>query len=295
MPKGAPVWLSAGVGVAVFSRKCEEFLELSKLFPRKAVHANNLQRMADFEEPKSEATMKRLSQLSRPRVSWRSLALQKRALIIGLCVIGLTIGAGGSAFGITLDIANTGNAPLHFVGKTLTTSAYFEFIDSSGHSFQITDSDGAGDSLGLHGSISGTFNIGPVNTDGSTYYADVFGTGFLTIQDGDTPFTATVQWNEIYTYGTGGGINYNASANLSLIAYGGTRSDLQGWVADQTAVVGFTFTDPEKTLEELTTDAYNETAFHGNLSAIPVPATVLLLGTGLLGLVGLRYRRRIKA
>ncbi len=249
--------------------------------------------MADFGEPKSEATMTRLSHLSRPRVSWRSLALQKRALIIGLCVMGLIMGAGGSAFGITLDIANTGNAPLHFVGSS--SQPYFEFTnDLLGNSFYITGSDGAGDSLGLYGSISSQFNIGTVYQDDTTYYAGVSGPGTLTIKDGSTPFTATVQWYEIYTDGGGGAINYNAYGNLSAIDYGGTKSDLQGWVADQTAVVGFTFTDPVKTLLDLTTEANNSTAFDGTLSAIPAPATVLLLGAGLLGLVGLRFRGKLK-
>ena len=35
-------------------------------------------------------------------------------------------------------------------------------------------------------------------------------------------------------------------------------------------------------------------AFSGHLSAVPTPSTMLLLGTGLMGIVGLRYRRRAK-
>ena len=106
---------------------------------------------------------------------------------------------------ITLNIANTPNASLHFVGSS--SNPYFEFTDNSaGNSFHITSvQGGAGDSLGLYGSISGTFNIGTVYQDDTTYYAGVSGPGTLTIKDGSTPFTAAVQWFEIYTDGTGGG------------------------------------------------------------------------------------------
>jgi hypothetical protein len=243
--------------------------------------------------------MKRSPNFCHPRVNWRSLRLKKFALLIGLGVMGLTLGTGGAALGITLDFSTTTGGYLYFVGGT---SPYFEFINnSSGNSFKITGvHDGAGgNSLGLLGNISGMFDIGEVQVfafppNPTIYFAAVTNPGLLTIKDGaGIDFTATVQWNAIRTVGTGGGINYNAFANLSDIQYGGDISDFKDWVAEQTAVVGFT---TAKTLVELTAQgADNSTAFNGTLSAVPVPASVFLLGTGLAGLVGLGYGRRIKA
>ena len=108
--------------------------------------------------------MKRLFHCNSPRMGLRFLDLPKRALIIGICVLGLTMGTGGHAFGITLDFASTTGATLSFHGGI--ASPYFEFNNnSSGNSFSITAvHDGAGgDTVGLLGSIAGTFAIGPVS------------------------------------------------------------------------------------------------------------------------------------
>jgi hypothetical protein len=217
--------------------------------------------------------------------------LPKRALIIGMCALGLTMGNGGPASGISLDFANTPDATLSFYGGA---SPYFAFNNNpSGNSFTITAvHDGAGgDTVGLPGSIAGTFVIGPVQPDNS---ATVINQGDLTITDKDgSPFTAKVLWYTIFSVGTAGGINDDATVNLSNIHYSGANPDLQGWGADQTATVAFGF-NPGKDLSALTAEPYNATAFSGTLSAVPAPAVVLLLGTGLAGLAGLRLRGRRK-
>lgn len=235
--------------------------------------------------------MKRRFHLNSPRMGARFLDLPTRALIIGICVMGLTMGIGGRAFGITLDFASTSGATLSFYGGA---SPYFEFINNlSGNSFNITAvHDGAGgDTVGLLGSIAGTFAIGTVQPDNS---ATVANQGDLTITDkGGNPFTAKVLWYTIFSVGTVGGINDNAMVNLSNIHYSGANPDLQGWVGDQTAVVAFGFS-PGKDLSVLTAEPENATSFSGNLIAVPTPSVLLLLGTGLAGLAGLRLRGRLK-
>ena len=63
------------------------------------------------------------------RESWKSL-------LIGLCVIALTMGTVGSAFGITLNFTNVGDSQLKFVGNTDS----FSFIPSTNHKSRLSTS-----------------------------------------------------------------------------------------------------------------------------------------------------------
>ncbi len=234
--------------------------------------------------------MKRLFHLRSPRVGSRFLDLPKRALIIGICVIGLTMGIGGRAFGITLDFSCIPGASLSFIGGA---SPYFEFKNLSGNSFQITvvPDGAAGDTVGLYGNIAGKFVIGTISGNS----APVSNPGILTITDkSGSPFTAQLDWVNIFTRGAIGGLNHQGTFNLTDINYTGSNPDLKDWKADRTLSVNFTF-NQRMTLSQLTASgAKTSMAFSGHLSAVPTPSTVLLLGTGLMGIVGLRYRRRAK-
>ncbi|MDQ2824197.1 MAG: hypothetical protein M3R29_01975, partial [Verrucomicrobiota bacterium] len=64
---------------------------------------------------------------------------------------------------ITVGFSSATNALIRFDASTDS----FQFIDGNGsRDFEITLSDGAGDSLGLFGNLSGTFTIGSIGSFG---------------------------------------------------------------------------------------------------------------------------------
>ncbi len=204
-----------------------------------------------------------------------------------------------SAPAITLDFASIVGARVQFDGNADT----FSFIptDPALNQFQITSSDGAGDSLGLAGRMNGSFNIGAISTIGGLQTASVSGSGQVVIHDGlGNDLTGSLTWDSISTFGTGGAINVNGSLNLASLSYSGSRADLIALAASGVGseVISFQFV-PGKTLTELTTDGMvYKTSFSGSVSgtetATLVPdggSTLMLLGMALGGF-GLFWRRQ---
>jgi len=226
--------------------------------------------------------------------------MKRLFLAVTFCVLGLVLLVGG-AHALTINFATLENANLTFIGSTDT----FVFNNnSSGYSFNITaETEGSFDDLvGLHGKIEGTYKIGSF-TPGLVEYASVTnvdpGPHQVVIFDGTVNFTAQLNLVDIFTFGAQGGMNNIPTPNLTNADYDGANPDLialTNFINDSngTITMAFSFKSP-KSLSTLTSDdQVNSTAFSGTLSAIPIPGSVLLLGTGVLGLALLGFRRKKK-
>lgn len=212
-------------------------------------------------------------------------------VVAGLVVLG----AASKASAISIDFSSVVDARVQFNGSSDT----FAFVptDETRNQFQITLSDGSGDSVGLFGRMNGSFSIGSITTIGSLQTASVSGSGELVIHDGaGYDLTGTLVWESVSTFGSGGVINVNGSLNLSSLTYNGTRADLLALAAPGVGseVISFQFL-PGKSLTELTADGrVFSTTFSGSLSAAEVPqgsdpvpdggSSMFLLGAGLIGL-----------
>jgi hypothetical protein len=246
------------------------------------------------------------------RRSGKSLVVSQRTLLIVLCVLALTVGSVGSAAALTINFSSVDGATIAFAGN-----GTFSFPDS-GYDFTVTSVDGGtGATVGLHGQLVGTFTIGSItssNIGGIIYQtATVSGSGTFNILDGSNTLVASLAWPDINTlkYSTAnstGTLNFGSIANLvvsdSYQTLGGLNPDLLFLVDNSPATITLTFTflgtNKGKSLSDLMTQSA-ATGYSGNVSAdftafpVPAPATLLLLGTGLVGLMGLRYRRKRKA
>lgn len=199
-------------------------------------------------------------------------------------VVGL---ASQRAEAITLGFSSIddSSAKLIFDGSTDT----FKFGNAIsgpgvGYSFSITESDGLGDSLGLFGSIEGTFNIGAVVNGEAT----VSGSGTVLLQGG---FVANVSFDTIFKTRATGGIE--GEFNLSNIVYSGSNADLLALQAGAPGEANLSFTISGMTLSDiLASGTPVSTSYDGEFVA-SVPdggATALLLGIGSLGLA--LFRRK---
>ncbi len=216
-------------------------------------------------------------------------------------LLGLCFGPDARA-DLNLDISSLVGASVEFKGSG--TGSTFTFDNNgSGNGFGITSSTGVGDSVGLLGSISGTFSytkasivtlgplqMAPASTSG----------GLLTITDSSLhSLTATITGVDVDTVGTGGSVNVDGAINLSNVVYTGTNADLvelrnevnsSGGVAS----ISFQFL-PAESLTQLTANhSDHKTSYSGTIitTSVPEPSSLVLGCTAALGLFGYGLRRR---
>ena len=216
-----------------------------------------------------------------------------RSLLSGaICACAITAFTMPAA-AVTIDYSNTSGSSINLdptdnCGGSGTVGC---FSFSSGNNIVIT----SGTASGFSGGISGLFGVGAITTSGLQETANVNGTGSLSIFDGGQILTADLSWVDIASFATAGVLNTLGTANLSNIVYGGSNGDLvalfNAGTGTQTAT--FQFTSPTSLTDLFTTSTtVTSTSFSGSIASIPIPATVWLFGSGLLGLVGMARRKK---
>jgi len=223
--------------------------------------------------------------------------------LVAALVVGAALGAPSQAHAAfaQVDFSATKNSSIVFnpkdPGPGLTGS--FSFVNTkAAPSFLIT-SGGTGTAIGLQGDITGSYNIGAITTSGSVQSAGVTNGGVgahqFIVYDGKNTFTADVAWIDIFTKGTGGGINSGGTINLTNISYAGTNADLLTLASNpDIAAITFQFI-PGRTLTSLTTTG-GSTSFSGSVTTVatPAPAGLVLVACAAPCLLFGRLLRRRK-
>ena len=197
-------------------------------------------------------------------------------------VAGLGLSVVTSQATLTLDFSSTLGSTIQFNG----TSSSFQFNTSAvtgpffGSQFYITSENGGnGSATGLEGVFNnGPFSYGAITTAAGEQSATVTGPlAGMVIADGlGNNLTGKVNWVEVSTFDSAGGINANLTINLTDLAYAGVNQDLKALVAGSDGALDLTFQfAPGMALSELTsgTGPY-DTSFSGSLSVqTAVPET----------------------
>ena len=199
---------------------------------------------------------------------------------------------------LSLNFASTAGSTIQFNG----TNSSFLFHASTmpadfGTQWQIgSESGGVGSAVGLFGVVSNSpFSYGAITTTllpGITIQsANVTGPlGSLYIADSlNHLLTGTVNWVQVETINSIGGINAALTINITGLTYSGTNPDLMALVAGGPGSMDLSFQfSPSMTLSQLTSGSGPyATSYSGSISVpgpVPEPASVtfILLGMGAL-------------
>jgi hypothetical protein len=208
---------------------------------------------------------------------------------------------------LSLNYASTPGASIQFNGANST----FQFNSSTitgyvGSQWSIgSQTGGTGSALGLFGVVTNSpFTYGLISSTILGPYtiqtANVTGPlGGLNINDGvGNLLTGDVNWVQLVTINSIGGINASLTVNVTSLSYSGTNPDLVTFASEPPGTMNVSFQfSPGKMLSELTsgTGPYT-TSFSGSLTVVPEPTTIscLLLGFGALA-CGQRFTKNSRS
>jgi hypothetical protein len=234
--------------------------------------------------------------------------MKNKFLLTMVCLLGLSLLIAGSASAVTIGFSSVDNAFITFNGTdTAGGIGTFSFIPgtdpftSATADFRITSSTILG-AVGDDATITTPMGGFLINNDLVGNKASVSRTGTLQIFDHfGGSLTGILAWISVETTGATGGLNNDLLANLTGISYTPV-----GFNVDQAllALAQALSADGNLTFQTLgksmggpngitSVDGITlSSTYSGEFSSVPIPATALLLGSGLLGLVGLGGRRR---
>lgn len=198
-----------------------------------------------------------------------------------------------------LDFSNLNGSSIEFLGA----SHEFEFTDGSSSAYQwkITT---PGSAEGFLGEFNGgPWSYGQVISLGPVQITDITAPlGDLVISDGAGYYaTGSVNWGQMDTFYSIGGINAQAVVNLTGLTYGGNNADLRALVAGNSGSVDISFQfNPAESLTQLSTGSGPYlTSYSGSLTgaSLPEPGTWLAGALPLLALApgALRAMRKLRA
>ena len=157
-----------------------------------------------------------------------------------------------------------------------------------------------GTALGLNGAFGGgPWTYGAITTSGSEQYATVTTPGgTIAIYDGTHLLTGNVNWVQVYTLGSEGGLNAGATINITGLTYSGSNTALEALLAgggNGAVNLTFRFATPDS-LTQLSSSGGTAGSYSGDLVAVPVPEPTTIIAGALLllplGASTLRILRR---
>jgi len=223
-------------------------------------------------------------------------------------VVGLALSIATSHATLSLDFSSTQGSSIQFNGSadsfqfnTGTTGFYV------GSQFAIGNEGGnaaTGSAIGLGGVFNnGPFTYGNMTSSGGQESATVTGPlASMVIADGfGNNLTGTINWVEITTLDSAGGINADLTINLTGLAYSGANTDLKTLAAGSGGALDLTFQfSPGMTLDQLSSGSGGyTTSFSGSMSvqtAVPEVSQVyaILFLMGILGVASALQRFAVK-